>query len=57
MFATIHSWWTVLLLVTFLGIVIWAYSSARKKDFEEAALLALDEDDTTPRSEKDDRDG
>ncbi len=60
MFANIHAWWTVLLLVTFIGIVIWAYSGARKKDFDEAARLALDEDeqDTPPgRSEKGDAHG
>jgi cytochrome c oxidase cbb3-type subunit 4 len=45
MFASIHAWWTVLLLVVFVGIVIWAYSGARKKDFNEAARLPLDDDD------------
>jgi cytochrome c oxidase cbb3-type subunit 4 len=45
MFANIHAWWTVLLLVVFVGIVVWAYSGARKKDFEEAARLPLDDDD------------
>lgn len=44
MFASIHAWWTVLLLVVFVGIVIWAYSGARKKDFDEAARLPLDDD-------------
>lgn len=53
MFATIHAWWTVLMMVVFIGIVMWAYSSARKKDFDEAARLALDddgEDDARPAS-------
>jgi cytochrome c oxidase cbb3-type subunit 4 len=44
MFATIHAWWTVLLMAVFIGIVVWAYSGARKKDFDEAARLALDDD-------------
>ena len=44
MFALIHAWWTVLLLVVFIGIVAWAYSGKRKKDFDEAARLALDDD-------------
>ena len=45
MFATIHAWWTVLMLAVFIGIVVWAYSGRRKKDFDEAARLALDEDE------------
>lgn len=34
---------TVLVLVTFIVIVIWAWSGKRKKDFDEAARLPLDE--------------
>ena len=45
MFASIHAWWTAALLVTFIGIVIWAYSSTRKDDFDEAARLPLDDDE------------
>jgi cytochrome c oxidase cbb3-type subunit 4 len=45
MFASFHAWWTVALLVTFIGIVIWAYSSTRKEDFDEAARLPLDDDE------------
>lgn len=53
MLANIHAWWTVLLLIVFIGIVIWAYSGARKKDFDEAARLALDDDDAeTPRGRR-----
>ncbi|NVJ61400.1 MAG: cbb3-type cytochrome c oxidase subunit 3 [Gammaproteobacteria bacterium] len=36
---------TVALLVLFIGLVIWAYSSKRKKDFDEAANMPLNEDD------------
>ena len=50
MFASIHSWWTVLLLLTFIGIVVWAYSGARKKDFDEAAQLPFDDDDEDSRT-------
>jgi len=55
MFASIHAWWTVLLLVIFIGIVVWAYSSKRKTDFDEAARLAVDDDDemTRPRRRED----
>ena len=34
---------TLILMLTFLGIVVWAWSSRRKKDFEEAARLPLDD--------------
>jgi cytochrome c oxidase cbb3-type subunit 4 len=30
---------TVLAFVAFMGIVIWAYSRKRKRDFDEAAML------------------
>jgi cytochrome c oxidase cbb3-type subunit IV len=40
-----HSIWTVIVFIIFIGIVLWAYSSGRKKDFDEAAKLALDDDD------------
>ena len=33
---------TAILLVVFVGIIIWAYSGRRKKDFEEAARLPID---------------
>lgn len=32
-------------LVCFLLIVVWAYSSAARRRFEEAAMLPFDEDD------------
>ena len=41
---TIHAIWTVVLFIVFIGIVLWAYSGRRKKDFDEAARLALDDD-------------
>jgi cytochrome c oxidase cbb3-type subunit 4 len=36
---------TVAALLTFLGIVAWAYSSRRKEDFEAAARLPFEEDE------------
>ncbi|MCA1798834.1 MAG: cbb3-type cytochrome c oxidase subunit 3 [Xanthomonadaceae bacterium] len=35
---------TALLLVIFIGIVIWAWMPARKKRFDEAARLPLDDE-------------
>ncbi len=42
---TIQSIWTVLVFITFIGIIFWAYSGARKKEFDAAANSILEEDD------------
>jgi cytochrome c oxidase cbb3-type subunit 4 len=44
--ATIHSLWTVLMFVLFLGIVVWAYSSRRKQQFDAAARMPLEDEDS-----------
>ncbi len=36
---------TVVTFVTFIGILLWAYSSRRKQDFDEAAQLPFTEDE------------
>lgn len=43
MLANISSGITVLVFITFVVIVIWAWSSNRTKDFDEAARLPLDD--------------
>jgi cytochrome c oxidase cbb3-type subunit 4 len=35
---------TAVLMLLFIGIVLWAFSRRRKKDFDQAARLPLDED-------------
>ena len=35
---------TLIMLLLFIGICVWAWSSKRKKDFEEAARLPLEPD-------------
>ena len=35
---------TTLSLIVFIGIVIWAFSKHKKKDFEEAANLPFKDD-------------
>ncbi len=42
--STLRGLSTLLLMLTFIGIVIWAWSGKRKKDFDEAARLPLDDD-------------
>lgn len=43
---------TAVLLISFLGMVRWAYSSKRKQDFSEAAALPLAEDETAGQPEE-----
>jgi len=56
---TFHSWWTVAMLVLFIGIVVWAWSGKRRRAFEEAARLPLEDDDSDllPLSPRGRRDG
>jgi len=35
---------TVLMFVTFLGIVVWAWSAGSRRKFDEAARLPFEED-------------
>ena len=41
----IRAWQTAVLLVSFIGIIFWAYSKRRKKDFDEAANLPFADED------------
>lgn len=54
--ALVHSIWTVLLMAIFVGIVVWAWSGRRKRSFDAAARLPLeDEDDiaaSAPKAEE-----
>jgi cytochrome c oxidase cbb3-type subunit 4 len=43
---------TVLAMLAFIGVVAWAFSRRRKRDFDAAARLPLEEDDGTPRGTK-----
>jgi cytochrome c oxidase cbb3-type subunit 4 len=44
-FTLIQSLWSIVVLVAFLGIVFWAYSSKRKAAFDEAAQLPFDDEE------------
>ena len=44
-FTLIQSLWSIVILVTFIGIVLWAYSSKRKNTFDEAARLPFDDEE------------
>lgn len=43
-FTLLQSLWSIVVLVTFIGIVLWAYSGKRKAAFDEAARLPFDDD-------------
>ena len=40
----LHGLWTAAMIAVFAAIVAWAWSGRRKRDFEEAARLPLEED-------------
>ena len=40
----IQSVWTLVAFITFIAIVFWAFSDARKNDFKEASQLPLEDD-------------
>jgi cytochrome c oxidase cbb3-type subunit IV len=39
-----HSVWTLLLMVIFIAIIVWAWSGKRKRSFDEAARMPLEEE-------------
>jgi cytochrome c oxidase cbb3-type subunit 4 len=43
-YSLILSAWTIVVLVLFVGIVLWAYSGKRRQRFEEAGRIPFDED-------------
>ena len=52
--SVIGSIFTVIVFVSFIGIVIWAFSSRNKKNFDEAANLVFadEENDKNTKKEK-----
>ncbi len=44
-YSLIQSIWTIVVLVLFVGIVIWAWSGKRKARFDEAANIPFTEED------------
>jgi len=43
-YVLIDSIWTVVVMVVFIGIVLWAWSGKRKQRFDEAANIPFTED-------------
>jgi cytochrome c oxidase cbb3-type subunit 4 len=44
-FTLLQSVWTIVVMVAFIGIVLWAWSGKRKQRFDEAANIPFDEDE------------
>ncbi|MAB25858.1 cbb3-type cytochrome oxidase subunit 3 [Pseudomonas neustonica] len=52
---TLRGLGTIFAMVAFIGVVIWAYSSYKRKDFDEAAQLPFaDENDAKAQDEQQD---
>lgn len=49
-YGTIQGIITVVVMITFVGIFAWAYSSRRKKQFDEAANLIFSDDELNKNS-------
>jgi cytochrome c oxidase cbb3-type subunit 4 len=49
-FVKIHSIYTVVMLVIFVGIWIWAWSGRRKKRFHDAANLPFADEELNKKS-------
>lgn len=43
---------TLLVMIAFIGVCIWAYSSKRKSRFDEAAQLPFSDDEDAPNNDK-----
>ena len=52
---TIHSIWTVVLFISFIGVFFWAYSKRRKSEFNEAANLVFADEDKDLVTRENDR--
>jgi len=48
---TVRGITTALALIAFIGVVIWAWSKRRKKDFDEAANLPFADDEIDKKSQ------
>lgn len=49
---TIHSIWTIVLFVCFIGVVWWAYGKNRKARFDEAANLIFADEQSKSSKEQ-----
>lgn len=50
---TLRGLGTALVLIAFVGLLIWAFSGKRKKNFDEAANLPFADESEKPKSDDD----
>ncbi len=43
---------TLISMLTFIGIVVWAWSARRKNEFDEAAMLPFADDDMNTQKQE-----
>lgn len=43
-FGLLQGIWTIMVMVFFLGVVVWAWGKKRKKEFDDAAMIPFRED-------------
>ena len=55
--SVIHGLWTLVLIVVFVAIVVWAFSRKRKAAFDAAARIPIDDDEAAPERRGVNRDG
>jgi cytochrome c oxidase cbb3-type subunit 4 len=54
-YALSGSIYTILVFVSFIGVVIWAYSKKSKNNFDEAQMLIFDDELKTKSESKHDK--
>jgi len=47
---TLRGFSTILVMIVFLGICLWAYSGSKKKDFDDAANLPFQDEEIAKRT-------
>ncbi len=52
---TIHSIWTLVLFISFLGVVWWAYGKSRRSRFDEAANLVFADEPQSKEAQEADK--
>jgi len=50
---TLRGLGTALVLIAFVGLLVWAFSGKRKKNFDEAANLPFADESEKPKSDDD----
>lgn len=48
-YGTLQGIWTIIVMIVFLAIVIWAWSGKRKQEFKDASNIPFNEEDNDSR--------